>query len=213
MKITVEYLVNFLISFNSKKYAHEDYINLYNKQLEVILEILNIKDLITFDKSDEKNPKFIFKRLFPEYIRGNIMQGMEYESLKKTEEVINWTINDSLEKINVSRNIRNSGQLTTFNDMEMVHKVLNTRQKDYAIDILNKSIKELYKEQIIEALRMLYTADSLYKKKLKDIQKDEDPEWDLASLKRVQKSWSINNSASEEQTEILKNNICDWDYV
>ena len=213
MKITSEFLVNFLSSFYSKRHAHEDYINLYKEQLEVILEILNIKGLITFDNSDENNPKFKFNRLFQDYIRSDIMQEIEYENLEMTEKVINWCINESLNKIQTSRSIRDRGQMTTFADMESVHNILNTRQKDYAIGILNKSIIELYKEEITEALGMLYTADSQYKKKLKDIAKDEDPEWDIASLRRVQKSWSINNSATEEQMEILDKSICDWDYM
>jgi len=213
IQITNEYLTNFLVEFNSYKNAHKDYINMYQKQLDTILEILGIEGLIKLDISDEKNPKFIFKRLFPDYIRADIFNEEKFESLEMTEKVINWCVNDLLDKCSIERTIRTRSQMTTFDDMETVHKLLNTRQKDYTIGILNDSIIKLYKEEIRACLRMLYSADSFYKKKIKDIKRDEVPEWDQDSLKRVTKAWNINTYATETQAEILNKQLCDWDYM
>jgi hypothetical protein len=213
IQITNEYLVNFLIDFNSHKNAHKDYIDLYQTQLDILLDILEIKGLIKLDASDKGNTKFIFKRLFPDYIRADIFNEESFEDLETTERVINWCINDLLDKCTVERTIRSRGQMTTFDDMETVHKLLNTRQKDYTINILNDSIVKLYKEEIRDCLRMLYSADSLYKKKIKDIKRDEEPEWDEESLKRVSKAWNINSYASESQSELLNKQLCGWDYM
>lgn len=184
MKITREVLLNLMIEIYSKRFAHEDYYNLHKKQLKVITKFLNIEGLIEFDYDSKK---FILKRINKDYILNKT--NTPYNNLDQIEGILSNNINDLLLLISQERTIISSGQLTTFKDFETIHELLQTRKSDFAIEVMNGAIIELYRKQILEALNFLFNSKYSDKENI---------------------SWNINEIIGSREENILNEVVDDF---
>jgi len=196
MKITKEYIVDFLIKLYKFRNAHNDYKNLHQEQLDVIVRHLDIKDKILV-----KDGEIVFKRLFNDYLKCVKKENSDSINLDSTERVISMYLNDCLKKINHQRTIQIQTS-TTNDEMLTVEKSMDLRTKDYAINALNTSVVNIYKLTIMSLL------DDLYSSKVEFV----GGKPSVTSLNRASKIWNINKIVSKEDEDILNKQLCDWDY-
>jgi hypothetical protein len=189
-KITSEYLLNFLERIYNKRHAHKDYHELHTKQLKTLTKFLDIDGCIVFDYESKT---FNIKRLNKDFIRTDIMNEKKYTNLDSAERVITQHINHLFELISKERTIRSSGQMTTFDDMELVHKILQSRKNDFAISAMNDAIVKIYRNSILESFSLLFSPQYSSKNK---------------QLKR----YKINEILDDETQEIMNLDIDDYDY-
>jgi len=187
MKITYEYLIDFLIKVYSKKNAHEDYQNLYKEQLSIILKYLEIPELITFDKNG------IELKLIKDYINLYIENDMDLNNILLAA---NLTINKDLKLLNglTDSTIRNRYQLTTNKEIEFFHREIKSDKDDYAIKMINESLIKIYRNSIRKILIVLYATD-------------------FNDIDNIKKGFNINVKVTDKR-DILKLNeeLCDFDY-
>lgn len=226
IKITLDYLVDKLIEIYQNRNAHNDYIDLYTKQLKFINEKLNLKSLTVSPDGDNGlitiNPLiakgnsnniwdvFNFKLLQNDspikYINVSLLKKTDYtknfdlNNNYNRNEICSYleeNINHCLKMINESRKIRYPNQFCTNEAMELVHTSIKSNRNDFALNKANEMMIDIYKDSIKNSLKILYSVN--FSNILNIVNND----YEFIG-------WDIN--CEIESDTILSNNLDDMDY-
>jgi len=127
------------------------------------------------------------------------MNEKKYDDLDGAEEVIVQNINKMFHLISKERTIRDSGQMCTYDDFELVHELLNSHRNDFAINAMNEAIINIYKESIENSLKLLFSQSYSF---------DEDG----AMIEDNLRCWQINKVMDYTMKEIMNKRLDAYDY-
>ena len=168
MQITTNFLVAFLINLYKYKNAHQDFISLNNKKLNILLKHLNIENCINFDSkglSFSQNKGYLNKSNFKD------IKELSHFDIKMILDFINLSINSSLENICREKSIRPSGMLTSTSSLENYFQITNAWKNDMILNSHETAMNLIYKENIESNLNILFGMDFRKIKNEKDFDK------------------------------------------